>query len=548
MYVPFIHPNNFNIFNQSAHRKTPESQCRPIRGILAGFKITVVGFLLLSGGCITVDSTVDSIDINPGDGTCEDSANRCTLRAAVMEAEASAGKYTIMVPAGLYSLNLPPASGGGSLKINKGMRIRGDGSDSTIIEQVENDLAIYITGGDAVELDHLAVQGGDSVQGGGIRINAGTVELEDLNIRDNFAFTGGGGLYVLDGAEVRMYRSTISNNNAEGAFGGGIWNKGELWVYDSTINNNDANSAGGIRNEGDLNLRNVTVSGNTTHSPSAAVGGISQNGFAVLNNVTVTNNAGRGNQIGVSRGGGIQILPGQTTVMINSIVAGNFGNGGPDDCVGQLSVDSQYNLIGDTTDCIITSNISTYQLDVTADLEPLAYNSGVTQTHRTQTSSIARDNGYGFPPPAINACEARDQRGVPRPQGSGGCDLGAYEYTQSSRLATGIMLVDAATDTDIRLLRNDDFLILGTLPDELSLRAVITGGNPGSVEFGYDADSSFNIENVAPYSLAGDSSGDFAAATLTPGAHTVIATPFVGPDATGQAGGAITINFTVIDN
>ncbi len=79
-----------------------------------------------------------------------------------------------------------------------------------------------------------------------------------------------------------MRRSAIIDNMATGAFGGGIWNQGELWVYDSTIANNNSNRAGGVRNEGQMNLRNVTVSGNSAHSPEAGTGGISQNGFAVL--------------------------------------------------------------------------------------------------------------------------------------------------------------------------------------------------------------------------------------------------------------------------
>ncbi|MDE2345841.1 MAG: CSLREA domain-containing protein, partial [Gammaproteobacteria bacterium] len=42
-----------------------------------------------------VNSTADSIDANPGDGVCADSTGACTLRAAVMESNATVGPNTI---------------------------------------------------------------------------------------------------------------------------------------------------------------------------------------------------------------------------------------------------------------------------------------------------------------------------------------------------------------------------------------------------------------------------------------------------------------------
>ena len=50
----------------------------------------------------------------------------------------------------------------------------------------------------------------------------------------------------------------------------------------------------------------------------------------------------------------------------------------------------------------------------------------------------------------------------------------------------------------------------------------------------------------APYALAGDDgAGDYYAWTPANGAYTVTATPYSGPDATGIAGTALSINFTV---
>jgi CSLREA domain-containing protein len=519
----------------------------------------VVLLSLATSGCMTyrVNSLADAPDANPGDRTCARAVppgtetgapgGLCTLRAAVMESNASVWKDTIEVPSGLYQLTLPVAAGGGHLAITDGVKIQGAGAATTIIDGNHANIVFFVQS-EGLELNHVTVQGGNSQAGGGIRIDAGTSEFNNLVIRQNEAFTGGGGLLVDSGATLRMRRSAIIDNMATGAFGGGIWNKGELWVYDSTIANNDSNRAGGVRNEGQMNLRNVTVSGNLAHSPDAGTGGISQNGFAVLYNVTITNNTGVGNNAASFRGGGIQISSGKTTVLKNSIIAGNHGGIGPNDCVGQLSGDSKYNLIGDTNACTIPSFVSTFLLNVDPLLGPLANNGGPTQTHLPAANSPVLEAGYQFPPPAADGCEVRDQRGVPRPQGGGVCDMGAVEVTSTNAFVTGFTLVNAASNADIRPVLHGDTLVLSELPPELSIRAVVTG-SPGSVIFDYDDTSSIQTENVAPYALAGDSpAGDYLPFGLSTGSHTLTATPFAAMEGGGAAGGSQTITFTVRNN
>jgi hypothetical protein len=51
-----------------------------------------------------VDDPADAVDATPGDGICATATAVCTLRAAVMEANALAGADTITLPAGLYTL------------------------------------------------------------------------------------------------------------------------------------------------------------------------------------------------------------------------------------------------------------------------------------------------------------------------------------------------------------------------------------------------------------------------------------------------------------
>jgi hypothetical protein len=474
----------------------------------------------------------------------------CTLRAAVMEANAHVWKSTITVPPGTYNLTLPhaPNGAGGSLLVTGSMRLQGSGADATIVDGQSYSSVVYVNppGNADVELNHLTLRNGDAQAGGGLRAGRGTIEIEDAVIRDNAATTGGAGIAVDPPAIVRLRRSTLRDNLAIGAFGGAAWNTGQLWIYDSTLHGNQSNRAGAIHNNAgaSLNLRNVTVSGNRADvdDPSGATGtgGLHNQGFAVLYNVTLTDNEGT-----ADRAGGIHLPPGSTTVIKNSIIAGNLSSGGADDCNGTLSFDSKHNLIGNSTGCTVVGFVSTYLLDTPANIGPLGWNGGPTQTHPTQHNSAARDAGYGFPPPAVDACEARDQRGVPRPQGAGACDMGASEYTSANLEVSGFMLVDAATDSDIRPLRNDDWLILSTLPPQLSIRAVASGAT-GSVVFGYAGSASYHTENIAPYALAGDVAGNYTPLALGGGQQTLSATPYVGVNGTGAAGIGRTIRFNVL--
>jgi len=58
------------------------------------------------GATFHVNSTVDEPDANPGDGLCLTVSGVCTLRAAIMEANANPGHDTIMLPTNTYVLPL----------------------------------------------------------------------------------------------------------------------------------------------------------------------------------------------------------------------------------------------------------------------------------------------------------------------------------------------------------------------------------------------------------------------------------------------------------
>lgn len=529
--------------------------------------VAIALLALCASGCtIRVDSTADAPDANPGDGICARAApprgedqGLCTLRAAIMEANATLVAENIEVPAGTYLITLPVNQGGGPLTISRSVSIRGAGAGSTIVDASANiydggdecpntgsERRVFTVTGGNVGISYLTVRGGSAQHGGGIRQEGGELELTDATITRNIAFTGGGGVHVSRGI-ARIRRTSIVENCSTGAFGGGLRLSpaGQAWVYDTLIARNLSNRAGGVYNLGALNLRSTTISANIADSPEAGTGGVAQYGFAVLNNVTITGNTGHGTNRASFRGGGLSTGTGNVSVVKNSIIAGNDGGLGPHDCAGELSFDSRNNLIADSNGCEISGFLFTYLLDVDPLLAPLAFNGGPTPTHALMTGSPAREAGYGFPPPAADACELRDQRGVPRPQGSV-CDLGAFEAGNANVFVASFTLVDADTDTDLFQIRNGEPLNRALLPENLSVRVSLTSNVVGSVVFALDANPTFQIENNAPYALGGDSpAGDYIPVDLSPGAHTIRATPFAGANGTGAAGGSREVQFYV---
>ncbi len=386
-----------------------------------------------------VNSTSDVPDVNPGDGSCAASGGACTLRAALEEANALAGADRIELPTGTFTV------ASSALSITSDIELRGAGAAQSIVD-LDGTTGLLVLAPANVTLNvtiaGLTIRGGNSQAGGGLNITNGTatpgnatVAVEDVVIRDNVGFTGGGGVAIGTGKRVTMRRVTIDANSSTGAFGGGIWNAGTLIIDDSTISRNQANRAGAIHNTSTaaiLVLRNVTVSGNTAVSPGSGTGGIVNQGFANLISTTITNNRGVGTTTANLLGGGIYTVAGATTVAKNSVIAGNRNssspNGppsGPQDCVGNLTADTRYMLIQDTTGCGLPGAQQGFITGVSANLGPLQSNGGATETHFPAAGSPVIDAGYPFPTgtAAADACPANDQRAVPRLI----CDLGAVE-------------------------------------------------------------------------------------------------------------------------
>ena len=325
---------------------------------------------------------------------------------------------------------------------------------------------IYNQGRLTVSNSTVSENGADSDNssaGGGI-CNEGTMVVSNSIISDNFAGSGGGlggGIYSDNGGTLTLSNSTVSGNTVggePGASGGGIANEGTMEVSNSTVSDNSIGTdgdGGGITNGGTMTVSDSTVSGNYSGYDGGG-GGIYNDGTLTVNNSTFSGNVGilyggggiysertltvsfstfSGNvacTCGYLEGGGI--LAGGTLVLKGTLLASE-PNGGNCYLTSGTATSDGYNLSDDSSCSFLTAPGD--QNDVAAaGLSPsgLQNNGGPTETIALLSTSPAVN---AIPVAPANECTdafgspvTTDQRGVPRPQGSG-CDIGAYELAQA---------------------------------------------------------------------------------------------------------------------
>jgi len=135
-----------------------------------------------------------------------------------------------------------------------------------------------------------------------------------------------------------------------------------------------------------------------------------------------------------------------------------------------------------------------------------------------------------------------------RPSNDGSWETPVKQPSTGPTAVASFTLINAETDRPIRgfeKLTGEVTLDLAKLPTrKLSLAANVFG-NTGSVRFSLDGETNFRTESSAPYALAGDTNGDYNPWTPTPGAHTIVATPFAGAGARGKQGKPLTLRLKV---
>ncbi|MGZ4716729.1 MAG: choice-of-anchor Q domain-containing protein [Acidimicrobiales bacterium] len=363
---------------------------------------------------LTVNSTADGSDAVPGDGVCATAAPaRCTIRAAVQEANASTGPDTIDLASGAtYALTRSGAgedgSATGDLDVSSSLVIHGNGST---LNGGGFDSAIQTFGG-STAIDHLSLTGVAGTDG-----SAGIdSRSDDLNFSDGTITSGRDGFVDRGTGSVKIYRSTVFAATRSG------WNiaGSSVSVTDSTLTGTTSSDLSvGFENDsnGPVALLRSTISGRRI-GIVAAGGRISVTTSTIANStfasidarrstVTVVDSTLSENQYGIFRDQG-------TVSLTNSIISSSIGG----TCFGTIGpiVSGGWNLASNAN-CGLTGTGDVQ--GVATLLGALANNGGYTLTSLPSATSPAL--GTGKP-----GCSGKDQRGTVRPSG-GACDKGAVE-------------------------------------------------------------------------------------------------------------------------
>ena len=247
----------------------------------------------------TVTTTSDTADTHPGDGICADSANQCSIRAAIEEANADGVTANINVPAGSYALTmgaLTPSDPGG-------IQLIGAGAGTTVIAATPGD--------DTMDVVQTADGSGSFVQ------------VTNLTLQGN----GHSVMDIKDGNDTAILSGSTVIGGTAGS-GGGVFNEGQLWATDTAFTSDTATGDNGTSD----------VGGGAIYNDD---GSIRLNGDSFTGNAASDNSASSG-------GGAIDNVDGPVAIDNSSFIADSTRNSSSNAEGGALFIDDETELTDDT--------------------------------------------------------------------------------------------------------------------------------------------------------------------------------------------------------
>jgi hypothetical protein len=350
-----------------------------------------------SGAAAATTFTVTRTD-DPAPNGCR--PGDCSLREAVIAANAGSGGDTIVLPAGHFRLTIAglgeQAAATGDLDLAKSVTITGAGARASVIDAMRSDRVFEVLSGVTVLISDATITGGVTTDNGAGIESAGTLTLvRDSLVGNDARGTASGGAVDSSGPSLTVTQSTLAGN--EGYDGGAINFGHMLTVTNSTITGNAAGGPGSNGDGGGISgssgstalIASSTITGNEAFNGSGSGGGIDSPGVKLQNSIVADN---RSYQTDLSAAYSDNCAAAATSQGHNLSNDASCGLSGTGDHQGAL-----------------------------VPLGPLADNGGPTDTQAPAPGTIAVDAGAG--------CPAEDQRGVSRPRGAA-CDIGAYEVAR----------------------------------------------------------------------------------------------------------------------
>ena len=196
---------------------------------------------------ITVTVTADGIDSAPGNGACA-GPNGCTLRAAIMEANAWPGADAIVLGAGTYGLTRAgndDTAVNGDLDITDTLTLKGAGYAVTIVDGgsfLSPDRIFQVLTETQVTMSGFEIKRGKAAASGGGIHNAGVLTLTQMRLFTNTA-SSGGALYNGTTGQIILDQTEVVTNSAT-SVGGGVSANGPMTLTQSRLAGNVAGTNG----------------------------------------------------------------------------------------------------------------------------------------------------------------------------------------------------------------------------------------------------------------------------------------------------------------
>lgn len=428
--------------------------------LLAGIVAACVGAAAAHGATFTVTKLDDTAD-----GGCDAD---CSLREAVIAANAAAGADTIVLPAGTYDLAIADAAPGtdedqaatGDLDVaGGGLTIEGAGAALTEIDADAIGNRVFHVRRDfsssAVTLRGMRLERGDtsgfsSSGGAAIRIDDSfpglVVALEDVAIE-----RCSGGSAVRTVATLRTLDVTFAENATTTALelatiGQNKTGTAATRVERTTFRENDGFAITAVKSENRshaFEVVNSTFYANNAIGASGTDAAIFTTNSAKIWNSTISDD-GRYGLAAITDFYGTPTVEVQSTVFAGNAAGSVMPLGATDGAV--LPVSRGGNVVSDAGAGAFS--LPTDHTSTNALLLPIADNGGKTPTRALDPASPAIDAGLNAGP--LASCPAVDQRGEARPQDGDGdgeaiCDAGAVEAPEPGSLVIGVGALAAVT-------------------------------------------------------------------------------------------------------
>ncbi|MFN8523436.1 MAG: CSLREA domain-containing protein [Chloroflexota bacterium] len=182
-----------------------------------------------------VNTTTDAVDDTPGDGNCRTASNQCSLRAAVMEANALGGSHTITLGTNTYPITIAgtgeDAAATGDLDVTANITVQGVSSATTVIDGGAVDGVFDVKTGGTLSLIDLQVVNAVGFGGPPLAVTRNAGEL--ITTRARIDATGEA---IIENSGVWTATHTVLHASGFSPSGPGkIINNGTVSLLDSSL-------------------------------------------------------------------------------------------------------------------------------------------------------------------------------------------------------------------------------------------------------------------------------------------------------------------------